>query len=310
AFRRAKEEKKGKVEHKCFKCGDPNHVISDCPTHSYNDQKEFIGGCWSDSEEDDHPKKDEIYLMAHDSNEVSSDTHYYRFSLDDESLKNEYNKPCKISLRIINKNKHLRTKNEILDNEGFELKERIKWIEKNKATSEECKTCIDLRSKVDIFSSKLAKFENSSHFLQQMIENQRLQKDKKGLGFTKDKASTSEVKTGKMDQESTKMPSVDLAHVVPFEKVSASANGGYRATVSANETLKPILKNKSEFVQITKKTSPSTTVGNTKQTLALKLGQGLGKSKIQTRPKTHLKRPNTIYPKRDYPQVGWNYSPQ
>ncbi|GJZ36025.1 zf-CCHC domain-containing protein [Tanacetum coccineum] len=50
-FRRVKEEKKGKEERKCFKCGDSNHFISDCPKHSFNDQKAFVGGCWSDSEE-------------------------------------------------------------------------------------------------------------------------------------------------------------------------------------------------------------------------------------------------------------------
>ncbi|GJW29721.1 zf-CCHC domain-containing protein [Tanacetum coccineum] len=69
-FRRAKEEKKGKEERKCFKCGDLNHFISDCPKHSFNDQKAFVGGCWSDSEEVDDSKKDEICLMALDNNEV------------------------------------------------------------------------------------------------------------------------------------------------------------------------------------------------------------------------------------------------
>ncbi|GJR87012.1 zf-CCHC domain-containing protein [Tanacetum coccineum] len=54
-FRRAKEEMKGKEERRCFNCGDPNHFISDCPKHSYNDQKAFVGGCWSDSDEDDDP---------------------------------------------------------------------------------------------------------------------------------------------------------------------------------------------------------------------------------------------------------------
>ncbi|GJX63034.1 zf-CCHC domain-containing protein [Tanacetum coccineum] len=69
-LRKAKEEKKGKEYRRCFKCGDPNHFISYCPKHSYNDQKAFVGGSWSDSDEDDDPKKDEICLMAHDSNEV------------------------------------------------------------------------------------------------------------------------------------------------------------------------------------------------------------------------------------------------
>ncbi|GJU55898.1 zf-CCHC domain-containing protein [Tanacetum coccineum] len=70
AFRKVKEDKKGKVDRKCFKCGDPNHIISDCPKHFYNDQKAFVGGSWIDSDEDVDLKKDEICLMAHKSNEV------------------------------------------------------------------------------------------------------------------------------------------------------------------------------------------------------------------------------------------------
>ncbi|GJS20639.1 zf-CCHC domain-containing protein [Tanacetum coccineum] len=62
-FRKAKEDKK--EDRRCFKCGDPNHFISDCPKNSFNDQKAFVVGCWSDSEDD----KEEIYLMAYE-NEV------------------------------------------------------------------------------------------------------------------------------------------------------------------------------------------------------------------------------------------------
>ncbi|GJY08267.1 zf-CCHC domain-containing protein [Tanacetum coccineum] len=67
-FRKVREDKKEKEDRRCFKCGDPNHFISDCPKHSFNDQKAFVVGCWSDSEED--TKKDQICLMAHDTNEV------------------------------------------------------------------------------------------------------------------------------------------------------------------------------------------------------------------------------------------------
>ncbi|GJU07891.1 putative ribonuclease H-like domain-containing protein [Tanacetum coccineum] len=70
-LRKVKEEKKGKEERRCFKCGDPNHFISDCPKHSFNDQKAFVGGCWSDSEDEDD-SKDEICLMALDNNEVNA----------------------------------------------------------------------------------------------------------------------------------------------------------------------------------------------------------------------------------------------
>ncbi|GJV56365.1 zf-CCHC domain-containing protein [Tanacetum coccineum] len=73
-FRKIKEDKKEKEDRRCFKCGDPNHFISDCPKHSYNDQKAFVVGCLSDSEEDS--KKEEICLMALDNNEVLSDIPY------------------------------------------------------------------------------------------------------------------------------------------------------------------------------------------------------------------------------------------
>ncbi|GJX36647.1 zf-CCHC domain-containing protein [Tanacetum coccineum] len=108
--RRLRKTKKDKEDHRCFKCGDPNHFISDCPKNSYNDQKAFVVGCWSDSEEDS--KKEEICLMALDNNEVLSDTPYYSSSsLNNESLQNEYDKLCKISRRLTNKNRHLKTKN-------------------------------------------------------------------------------------------------------------------------------------------------------------------------------------------------------
>ncbi|GJW72433.1 zf-CCHC domain-containing protein [Tanacetum coccineum] len=58
-FRQSREEKKsfrqkgkkeGKSDRKWFRCGDPNHLIGDCPKPPRNkDQKAFIGGSWSDS---------------------------------------------------------------------------------------------------------------------------------------------------------------------------------------------------------------------------------------------------------------------
>ncbi|GKF16769.1 zf-CCHC domain-containing protein, partial [Tanacetum coccineum] len=63
---RQRDEKKGKSDWKCFRCGDPNHLIGDCPKPSRNkDQKAFIGGSWSDSENDAEDKtNDETCLMA------------------------------------------------------------------------------------------------------------------------------------------------------------------------------------------------------------------------------------------------------
>ncbi|GJT52220.1 retrovirus-related pol polyprotein from transposon TNT 1-94 [Tanacetum coccineum] len=54
------------------KCGDPNHLIGECPKPPKNkNQRAFVGGSWSDSgEEDDEKVKDETCLMAQASNEI------------------------------------------------------------------------------------------------------------------------------------------------------------------------------------------------------------------------------------------------
>ncbi|GKD33180.1 zf-CCHC domain-containing protein [Tanacetum coccineum] len=151
-FRKAKEDKK--EDRRCFKCGDPNHFISDCPKNSFNDQKAFVVGCWSDSGDD----KEEICLMAHE-NEVLSDTPYYSSSsLDNESRQNEYDKLCKASLRIINKNKHLKAKNELLQRNVDELKIKLELLEKNKEISNKCDVCNKLEIEINSLKLKLASF--------------------------------------------------------------------------------------------------------------------------------------------------------
>ncbi|GJU82547.1 hypothetical protein Tco_1284912, partial [Tanacetum coccineum] len=52
-------------------CGDPNHLIGECPKPPKDkNQRAFVGGSWSDSgEEDDEKVKDEMCLVAHVSSE-------------------------------------------------------------------------------------------------------------------------------------------------------------------------------------------------------------------------------------------------
>nr|GEW83583.1 zf-CCHC domain-containing protein/DUF4219 domain-containing protein/UBN2 domain-containing protein [Tanacetum cinerariifolium] len=71
SFQRNIDDKNGKGKRKCFKCGDPNHLIKECMKLSrYQNQKVFVGGSWSDSDEDEDKKtKDEKCLMAKASNE-------------------------------------------------------------------------------------------------------------------------------------------------------------------------------------------------------------------------------------------------
>ncbi|GKA66453.1 hypothetical protein Tco_0766261, partial [Tanacetum coccineum] len=88
---RQRGEKKGKSDRKFFRCGDPNHLIGDCPKPRRNkDHKDFIGGSWSDSENEVEDKiKDETCPMAQSSNEVTLDSSHYSdnaYSLDDDSL--------------------------------------------------------------------------------------------------------------------------------------------------------------------------------------------------------------------------------
>ncbi|GJT33839.1 zf-CCHC domain-containing protein [Tanacetum coccineum] len=51
SFQRNKDDKNGKGKRKCFKYGDPNHLVEECPKLSrYQNQKAFVGGSWSDSD--------------------------------------------------------------------------------------------------------------------------------------------------------------------------------------------------------------------------------------------------------------------
>nr|GEZ76762.1 retrovirus-related Pol polyprotein from transposon TNT 1-94 [Tanacetum cinerariifolium] len=73
-FQRSRDDKNGEGDRKCFRCGDPNHLIGECPK-SPKDKKQraFVGGSWSDNgEEDDEKVKDETCLVTHTSSEIFS----------------------------------------------------------------------------------------------------------------------------------------------------------------------------------------------------------------------------------------------
>ncbi|GJS15027.1 zf-CCHC domain-containing protein [Tanacetum coccineum] len=87
----------GKSVRKCFRCGDPNHLIRECPKPPKDkNQRAFVGGSWSDNgEEDDKKVKNETCLVAHASSEVCFESSYFsdeNSSIDDFALDNEYDK--------------------------------------------------------------------------------------------------------------------------------------------------------------------------------------------------------------------------
>ncbi|GKC11398.1 hypothetical protein Tco_1008180, partial [Tanacetum coccineum] len=132
---RNKDDKNDKCERKCFKCGDPNHLIGEYPKLSRNyNQRAFVGGTWSDSDEDEEEKtKDEKCLMAKTSNEVFSETEFFSddlSSLDEKDLDSEYNRLCKVGLNVTAKNKSLKLIKNRLENEVLELKNKLSKLEK------------------------------------------------------------------------------------------------------------------------------------------------------------------------------------
>ncbi|GJU22882.1 hypothetical protein Tco_1156224 [Tanacetum coccineum] len=312
-FRKAKEDKKEKEDRRCFKCGDPNHFISDFPKHSFGDQKAFVDWCWSDSGDDS--KKEEICLIAQ-SNEVQSDTPYYSSSsLDNESRQDEYDKLCKISLRIININKHLKAKNESLKRDVCELKSKLEQLQRNKEISHEFESCGKLVIEISSLKLKLASFENSSSSLRKMVEMQKPSKDKYGLGYTEDIASTSNNKIKILGPQNDEMLSVEPATPVPSAREPACSDEQNRLSAAKTENAEKAkilgsnIVKKNDSVLITRKPTLSLPKSN-KQPPILKLGQGHGKSRIQTPHKTAHGRPNVLYPKSNYHQVSWNYGTQ
>ncbi|GJS56454.1 zf-CCHC domain-containing protein [Tanacetum coccineum] len=70
---RQRDEKKGKSDRKCFRCGDPNHLIDYCPKPPRNkDQKAFIGGSWSDNKNEAEDKINDETCLEFDSSKAST----------------------------------------------------------------------------------------------------------------------------------------------------------------------------------------------------------------------------------------------
>ncbi|GKA52507.1 hypothetical protein Tco_0745822 [Tanacetum coccineum] len=145
-FQRSRDDKNGKSDRKWFRCGDPNRLIGECPKPPKDkNQRAFVEGSWSDSgEEDDEKVNNETCLVAQESSEVCSESSYFsdeNSSIDDLVLDNEYDKLCKMSLKIITKNKRLKATRNNLEKELSVLKEKVSTLEKNKGVDLECVKC-------------------------------------------------------------------------------------------------------------------------------------------------------------------------
>ncbi|GKA74482.1 zf-CCHC domain-containing protein [Tanacetum coccineum] len=191
-FQRSRDDKNDKSERKCFRCGDPNHLIRECPKPPRGkNQRAFVGGSWSDSGEEDDEK-------------------IQNSSIDDLALDNEYDKLCKMSLKIITKNKRLKATRNILENELRELKAKLSTLEKNKGVDLDCVKCHTLKIKNEKLKeefTRLNRFEKSTHCLNEMLSNQKPSDGKLGLGFNSFEASSSGTKEIKFVKAQKKVTS-------------------------------------------------------------------------------------------------------
>ncbi|GJW69921.1 zf-CCHC domain-containing protein [Tanacetum coccineum] len=154
---RQRDEKKGNSDRKCFRCGDPNHLIGDCLKPSHNKDK--------------RPSLEVLGAIA----KMTSKT--------------------KLTIKLVSwLNCQMR---DLLEKEILELNEKIKKLEKSKEIEIPCKSCEELKSKnakLKETQVKFVKFDKSTNSLKEMLNSQKSPSCKIGLGFNSSKASTSETK--------------------------------------------------------------------------------------------------------------------
>ncbi|GJR14816.1 retrovirus-related pol polyprotein from transposon TNT 1-94 [Tanacetum coccineum] len=317
-FQRSRDDKNSKSERKCFRYGDPNHLIGECPKPPRDkNQRAFVGGSWSDSgEEDDEKIQDETCLVAQAPNEVCSESSYFsdeNSSIDDLALDNEYDKLCKMSLMIITKNKRLKAIRNSLENELIELKDRLSTLEKNKGVDLDCAKCHTLKienEKLKEESTRLNKFEKSTHCLNEMLSNQKPSGDKLGLGFNSFEASSSGTKEIKFVKAQKKTCSDGGPIIIggPYNDLAAPKinMGPPSVTSGSDKTMtfqKSILGPKPKHIIVKKVKVPVASDNEVKQFYKPLSKPGVGFSKPNFRSKTSPpRRFNNNYSRSKTPQ--------
>ncbi|GKE51547.1 hypothetical protein Tco_1486703, partial [Tanacetum coccineum] len=173
-------------------------------------------------------------------------------SLENDSMQNEYDNLCEINLKIINKNKILKTKRELLEKEILELNEKIKKLERNKEVDIGCESYQQLRlenAKLKENQVKFVEFDKSANSLREMLNIQKSHSCKIGLGFDKSKASTSGTKPISFVESAA-----ELAGDGSTKKAYGSTiHGSVDQPKSAEYVLSPPMSSRSDFVIVRKK---------------------------------------------------------
>ncbi|GJW61202.1 retrovirus-related pol polyprotein from transposon TNT 1-94 [Tanacetum coccineum] len=90
-FQRSRDEKNDKSDRKCFRCGNPNHLIREGPKPpKEKNQRSFVRGSWSDSgEEDDEKLKGKLSKLERNKEVDLECTTCQILRVDNEKLKEE-----------------------------------------------------------------------------------------------------------------------------------------------------------------------------------------------------------------------------
>ncbi|GJU16074.1 zf-CCHC domain-containing protein [Tanacetum coccineum] len=292
-FQRSRDDKNGKGDRKCFRCGDPNHLIGECPNPPKDkNQKAFVGGSWSDSgEENDEKVKDETCLVAQASSE------------------------------IVIENKRLEATRNSLEKELSILKEKVSTLEKNKGVDIECVKCHMLKienEKLKEEAIRLNKFEKSTHCLNEMLSNQKPSSEKLGLGFSSFEATSSGTKEIKFMKAQKKVSSdggpINMGGPHIVQAAPKIIMGPPAATLGSEKSMsfqKSILGPRPKHIIVNNVKVPVASDNEVKQFYKPLSKPGVGFSKPNFRSKTPPpRRVNNNYPRPKTPQPKRNVGRQ
>ncbi|GKA83298.1 retrovirus-related pol polyprotein from transposon TNT 1-94 [Tanacetum coccineum] len=223
---------------------------------------------------------------------------------------------CKMSLKIITKNKRLKAIRNSLENELRELKDKLSTLEKNKGVDIDCAKCHTLKienEKLKEESTRLNKFEKSTHCLNEMLNNQKPSGDKLGLGFNSFEASSSGTKEIKFVKAQKKTSSdggpINMGGPLNVQAAPKINMGPPPATPGSEKSVsfqKSILGPRPKHIIVNKVKIPVASDNEVKQFYKPLTKPGVGFSKTNFRSKTppprrvnnNYSRPKTPQPKR------------
>ncbi|GKE67962.1 hypothetical protein Tco_1522123, partial [Tanacetum coccineum] len=232
-------------------------------------------------------------------------------SFDDDSMQIEYDNLCEINLKIINKNKILKTKRELLEKEILEFNEKIKKLERNKEVDIGYESCQQLsleNVKVKENQVKFVKFDKSANSLREVLNVQKSPSCKIGLGFDSSKASTSRTKPINFVGSSAGNETNGSTIMADGSTIPGSVDPS-RSEKVAEHIFSPPMSSRSDFFITKKKLIHNKILESKKSSLKPSLNSSIGYVKTESRSKTPPPRRNNYSQQRyNIPQPRRNFS--